>query len=582
MNDAMDVALCLALLALRAAIGLAGYSGEGKPPMYGDFEAQRHWMELTVNLPPSHWYVHGSDNDLLYWGLDYPPLSAHASWLVGMFAQRLHPDLVALHASRGIETAATRAFMRNSVLVLDALIYLPAVYACAAYAAPPTGAHRGRRLLLVLQLAATPALVLTDHGHFQYNCVSLGLGLWGMLAAMGGRPHASAIAFSLALNFKQMSLYLAPAFFCYLLAGCLRTRRTMLGKALATFQLAFTVLATFALCWLPFLGSAEAALAVVRRIFPVERHLYEDKVANLWCTLALLPFLKLKAIFPLGTLLRLALGTTLLGLLPPCGLLLARPSRLGFLLCATACALSFFLCSFQVRMHCPRDLRCMHRPRDLRCMHCPRDLRCMHCLNTAIESGHDCLDLPVWQVHEKHILLPLLPAALLAPRQPTLFAWFATTAAFSLYPLLERDGQSLPYAVCQLGFLALTLALEPAAPPTSPADPEGKAATAAATADMPPPPLRLPWPVRAAMGLSLTGMVLLHVLKALVTPPTRYPDIHTVAFAAYSCVHFVAAYVAALGWQWHAIGVEEAHTPFDGRANTPFLLGGAAVHAKSE
>jgi hypothetical protein len=269
-----------------------------------------------------------------------------------MFAQRLHPDLVALHASRGIETAATRAFMRNSVLVLDALIYLPAVYACAAYAAPPTGAHRGRRLLLVLQLAATPALVLTDHGHFQYNCVSLGLGLWGMLAAMGGRPHASAIAFSLALNFKQMSLYLAPAFFCYLLAGCLRTRRTVLGKALATSQLAFTVLATFALCWLPFLGSAEAALAVVRRIFPVERHLYEDKVANLWCTLALLPFLKLKAIFPLGTLLRLALGTTLLGLLPPCGLLLARPSRLGFLLCATACALSFFLCSFQVRMHC--------------------------------------------------------------------------------------------------------------------------------------------------------------------------------------------------------------------------------------
>ena len=212
----------------------------------------------------------------------------------------------------------------------------------------------------------------------------------------------------------------------------------------------------------------------------------------------------------------------------------------------------------------------------------PRDLRCMHCLNTAIESGHDCLDLPIWQVHEKHILLPLLPAALLAPRQPTLFAWFATTAAFSLYPLLERDGQALPYAVCQLGFLALTLALEPAAPPTSPADPEGKAATAAATADMPPPPLRLPWPARAAMGLSLTGMVLLHVLKALVTPPTRYPDIHTVAFAAYSCVHFVAAYVAALGWQWHAIGVEEAHTPFDGRALTPFLLGGAAVHAKSE
>ena len=86
------------------------------------------------------------------------------------------------------------------------------------------------------------------------------------------------------------------------------------------------------------------------------------------------------------------------------------------------------------------------------------------------------------------------------------------------------------------------------------------------------------------MGLSLTGMMLLHVLKALVAPPTRYPDIHTVAFGAYSCVHFVAAYVAALSWQWHSIGVEEAHTPFDGRTLTPFLLGGVThiPHAKSE
>ena len=24
--------------------------------MYGDFEAQRHWMEITVNLPANEWY----------------------------------------------------------------------------------------------------------------------------------------------------------------------------------------------------------------------------------------------------------------------------------------------------------------------------------------------------------------------------------------------------------------------------------------------------------------------------------------------------------------------------------------------
>ena len=27
------------------------YSGQGKGPLHGDFEAQRHWMELTNHLP---------------------------------------------------------------------------------------------------------------------------------------------------------------------------------------------------------------------------------------------------------------------------------------------------------------------------------------------------------------------------------------------------------------------------------------------------------------------------------------------------------------------------------------------------
>jgi len=308
MEFAANAAIAFGLLALRSAVGLAGYSGEGKPPMHGDFEAQRHWMEITVNLAPTQWYVNSADNDLLYWGLDYPPLSAHASWLIGMAAQcGGHPELVALHTSRGIETAATRAFMRNSVLLLDVLTHLPAAFACAAaLRVHAGGAGASRRMLLLLQIAAVPALVLVDHGHFQYNCVSLGLTLWGMLGALGGRPLASAAAFSLALNFKQMSLYLAPAFFCYLLAGCLRHRRTLAGKALAVAQLGAVVMGTFALCWAPFLGSAADALAVLRRVFPVERHLYEDKVANLWCTLALLPFLKLKAMLSIAALLRLA------------------------------------------------------------------------------------------------------------------------------------------------------------------------------------------------------------------------------------------------------------------------------------
>ena len=31
------------------------FLGAGKGPMYGDYEAQRHWMELAVNLPIQEW-----------------------------------------------------------------------------------------------------------------------------------------------------------------------------------------------------------------------------------------------------------------------------------------------------------------------------------------------------------------------------------------------------------------------------------------------------------------------------------------------------------------------------------------------
>lgn len=31
------------------------FLGAGKPPMYGDYEAQRHWQEITYNLPIRQW-----------------------------------------------------------------------------------------------------------------------------------------------------------------------------------------------------------------------------------------------------------------------------------------------------------------------------------------------------------------------------------------------------------------------------------------------------------------------------------------------------------------------------------------------
>jgi alpha-1,3-glucosyltransferase len=51
--------------------------------MFGDYEAQRHWMEITFNLNVRDWYQNTTENDLNYWGLDYPPLTAYHSYLMG-------------------------------------------------------------------------------------------------------------------------------------------------------------------------------------------------------------------------------------------------------------------------------------------------------------------------------------------------------------------------------------------------------------------------------------------------------------------------------------------------------------------
>jgi alpha-1,3-glucosyltransferase len=66
-------------------------------------------------------------------------------------------------------------------------------------------------------IANQPALFLIDHGHFQYNSISLGLTLWAINCLLFDQDVLGSIFFCLALNYKQMSLFHAPAFFFYLL-----------------------------------------------------------------------------------------------------------------------------------------------------------------------------------------------------------------------------------------------------------------------------------------------------------------------------------------------------------------------------
>ncbi|CAM4625259.1 unnamed protein product [Leuciscus chuanchicus] len=121
----------------------------------------------------------------------------------------------------------------------------------------------------------------------KYNSVSLGLALWGILGLGLGWDLFGSLAFTLALNYKQMELYHSLPFFCYLMGKCIKQGLTGRGFFLLA-KIALTVLVTFALCWMPFLSDPKQSLQVLHRLFPVDRGLFEDKVANTWCSLNVL------------------------------------------------------------------------------------------------------------------------------------------------------------------------------------------------------------------------------------------------------------------------------------------------------
>lgn len=106
-------------------------------------------------------------------------------------------------------------------------VFFPAAYMCANVFCK--GYSQQYKRLLLAALLLQPALLLIDHGHFQYNCISLGMTAAAAAAIVANKHIVGSILYCLALNHKQMSLFYAPAFFGHLLGCCLQ-KKTWPGK----------------------------------------------------------------------------------------------------------------------------------------------------------------------------------------------------------------------------------------------------------------------------------------------------------------------------------------------------------------
>src|SRR5579863_3053932 len=148
---------------------------------------------------------------------------------------------------------------------------------------------------------------------------------------ISGWDLLGAFLFTLSLGFKQMALYYAPAVGSYLIGKCLYlgprdgyvcsptnhppTRLTS-DSAQLFVRLAVVTAGTFILLFLPFLpplAPISAILDPITRIFPFNRGIFEDKVANFWCASNVV--VKWKLWVSQSALMRLSTLLTLVGFL---------------------------------------------------------------------------------------------------------------------------------------------------------------------------------------------------------------------------------------------------------------------------
>jgi len=384
--------ICIATL-MRILVGQNGYSGMGKPPMFGDYEAQRHWMEITTGLPVAEWYEQGSLNDLQYWGLDYPPLTAYVSWMFGMIAKQIEPEMVALGSSHGYETESSKMFMRLTVVSCDLVVFFPALWFFIS-TADPSRSWSSKAGLYFLLLTAAP-FVLIDHGHFQYNNVSLGLSLIAASLCVRDWDLTGSMVFTLAMGFKQITFYYALPFFFYLLGKALK-RYTIQMKILQIIKLGTVVILTLVVLFLPWiLNGSRSVRQVVHRMFPFDRGLFEDKAATFWCSTNILAKWRERSLTR-DRLPVLAAFITLVASLPTCIDTFRRSTRESFFRALSASAFAFFLFYYQT--------------------------------------------------HEKMILFPLLFELRKAREHPIRCTILGLVATISLLPLLRKDGLLLPTA----------------------------------------------------------------------------------------------------------------------------------------
>ncbi|XP_050330719.1 probable dolichyl pyrophosphate Glc1Man9GlcNAc2 alpha-1,3-glucosyltransferase isoform X1 [Bactrocera neohumeralis] len=376
-------------------------------PHSTDFEVHRNWLAITHSLPISKWYYENTSN----WTLDYPPFFAYFEWLLSYAASFVDPQMVVV-TNLNYASTATIYFQRCSVIIVDLVFAV--------------GVRRSLRALKITQsssqsFAATMLLLFNvglsfvDHMHFQYNGFLFGILLLSISFLLEERYLLAAFTFASLLMFKHIFLYMAPAFAVYLLKFyCLDSKCTR-NAIICIAKLAIVGLTPIIAAFGPFYNQMDQ---VFSRLFPFKRGLTHAYWApNFWAlynTADKVVAKLLRIPSPIGP-------STTSGLVQE-----FEPQFLPNITPRTTFVLTLlFMLPILIKLFAYTS-KSESKATFLRAV--------VICSCSSFMFG--------WHVHEKAILMCLLPLCLLfvlLPTDATYAYWLSIFGYFSLFPLLHQS-----------------------------------------------------------------------------------------------------------------------------------------------
>ncbi|OOO12058.1 Glycosyl transferase, ALG6/ALG8 [Aspergillus oryzae] len=240
-----------------------------------DFEVHRNWLAITHSLPVKEWYYEKTSE----WTLDYPPFFAAFEWLLSQVAQYADPAMLTVK-NLNYDSWQTIYFQRATVIISELVL----VFALNRFikSAPQSNKHLAH--ISSLSILLSPGLLIIDHIHFQYNGFMYGVLILSIvLARKQSTLLYSGITFAILLCMKHIHLYLSLAYFVYLLRTyCLDPKSVFRPRFGNIFKLGLGVISVFAVAFGPFIYWNQL-LQLKDRLFPFSRGLCHAYWApNIW------------------------------------------------------------------------------------------------------------------------------------------------------------------------------------------------------------------------------------------------------------------------------------------------------------